>query len=111
MKAYYLVATAVVLLFSYTDVRAAHSISPAKAASAAAAATDNSAVAEANRVQTYTGTIALLNGSLYILRDERNDTWYHLDDQQQAMISGEESGVDREAGCGVNMICVKTSNR
>ena len=35
-------------------------------------------------VNTFTGKIVSQNGVRYILRDEANDTWYHLDDQQQA---------------------------
>ena len=32
----------------------------------------------------FTGKILSQNGAQFILRDEANDTWYHLDDQQQA---------------------------
>ena len=35
-------------------------------------------------VNTFTGKIVSQNGVRYILRDETNDVWYHLDDQQQA---------------------------
>jgi uncharacterized protein YdeI (BOF family) len=35
-------------------------------------------------VTTFTGKIVSQNGDRYILRDESNDVWYHLDDQQQA---------------------------
>ena len=35
-------------------------------------------------VNTFTGKIVSQNGVRYILRDEANDVWYHLDDQQQA---------------------------
>ena len=35
-------------------------------------------------VATFTGKIVSQNGVRYILRDEANDVWYHLDDQQQA---------------------------
>jgi NAD-dependent DNA ligase len=35
-------------------------------------------------INTFTGKIVSQNGVRYILRDEANDTWYHLDDQQQA---------------------------
>ena len=38
--------------------------------------------ADTTAATNYTGTIVLLNGSLYILRDDVNETWYHLDDQQ-----------------------------
>ena len=35
-------------------------------------------------VNTFTGKIVSQNGDRFILRDEANDVWYHLDDQQQA---------------------------
>ena len=98
MKAFYTLA-AVALLLSYAGTRMANSNStPVKAA----------ATAYANQAQTYTGTIALLNGSLYVLRDERNDTWYHLDDQQMpAKFLGKKVVVTGKLDAGVNMICVK----
>ncbi|HUJ30904.1 MAG TPA: DUF5818 domain-containing protein [Candidatus Acidoferrum sp.] len=34
--------------------------------------------------QSFTGTIVSLNGELFILRDDANNTWYHLDDQKKA---------------------------
>jgi uncharacterized protein YdeI (BOF family) len=37
-----------------------------------------------SNVNTFTGKIVSQNGDRYILRDEANDVWYHLDDQQQA---------------------------
>ena len=35
-------------------------------------------------VQTFNGTILSMNGALFILRDNERQTWFHLDDQQQA---------------------------
>jgi uncharacterized protein YdeI (BOF family) len=35
-------------------------------------------------VEGYSGVIMSLNGDRFILRDDSNDMWYHLDDQQQA---------------------------
>jgi hypothetical protein len=35
-------------------------------------------------VSTYTGKIMSQNGVRFILRDDSNDVWYHLDDQEQA---------------------------
>ena len=35
-------------------------------------------------VKTFTGKVLSQNGERFILRDETNDVWYHLDDQQQA---------------------------
>jgi hypothetical protein len=37
-----------------------------------------------DQVQTLTGTIVNMNGTRLILRDDDHDTWYHLDDQNQA---------------------------
>jgi uncharacterized protein YdeI (BOF family) len=37
-----------------------------------------------SNVNTFAGKIVSQNGDRYILRDEANDVWYHLDDQQQA---------------------------
>jgi len=111
MKIFSLVAVMAVLL-SYTGVRAAHLNPSVNAASSAVAANnaanDNSTAVDANRSQTYVGTIALLNGSLYILRDEHNDTWYHLDDQQMpAKYLGKKVAVTGNLDAGANMICVK----
>jgi uncharacterized protein YdeI (BOF family) len=35
-------------------------------------------------VGTFTGKIVSQNGDRYILRDDVNEVWYHLDDQAQA---------------------------
>lgn len=37
-----------------------------------------------NPDEHFAGVIVWLNGNRYILRDDVNDTWYHLDDQQTA---------------------------
>ena len=37
-----------------------------------------------SEVRTFSGKVVSQNGEHYILRDEANDVWYHLDDQQQA---------------------------
>ena len=34
--------------------------------------------------QIHTGTIVSMNGDRFILRDDENNTWYHLDNQQAA---------------------------
>jgi hypothetical protein len=34
--------------------------------------------------QIHTGIIVSMNGQRFILRDDDNDTWYHLDNQQAA---------------------------
>jgi hypothetical protein len=35
-------------------------------------------------ISTFKGKILSQNGERFILRDDVNETWYHLDDQQQA---------------------------
>ncbi|HTW25158.1 MAG TPA: DUF5818 domain-containing protein [Candidatus Baltobacteraceae bacterium] len=40
--------------------------------------------AASRAVEAYTGTIVSLNGQQYVLRDDDNDIWYNLDDQQNA---------------------------
>jgi uncharacterized protein YdeI (BOF family) len=35
-------------------------------------------------ISTFTGKIVSQNGDRYILRDDANEVWYHLDDQEQA---------------------------
>jgi uncharacterized protein YdeI (BOF family) len=35
-------------------------------------------------VATFAGKIVSQNGDRFILRDEANEVWYHLDDQQEA---------------------------
>jgi Protein of unknown function (DUF5818) len=49
-----------------------------------AAANAAPAPAASRAVEAYTGTIVSLNGQRYILRDDDNNIWYHLDDQQDA---------------------------
>lgn len=34
--------------------------------------------------QKFEGTIVSKNGALFVLRDDVNNVWYHLDDQQKA---------------------------
>jgi hypothetical protein len=34
--------------------------------------------------QSFSGVIQSLNGALFILRDDEDNTWYHLDDQNAA---------------------------
>ena len=51
-----------------------------------AAATDSSAAppAAAAQSQTFSGKIISMNGAYFVLRDDTNQTWYHLDDQAKA---------------------------
>jgi TonB family protein len=39
---------------------------------------------EQAKVQTFSGKIVSQNGVRFVLRDDDNNVWYHLDDQQQA---------------------------
>jgi uncharacterized protein YdeI (BOF family) len=34
--------------------------------------------------QKFLGTIVSMNGDLFVLRDDTNNVWYHLDDQDKA---------------------------
>ncbi|MGC1966783.1 MAG: DUF5818 domain-containing protein [Candidatus Acidiferrales bacterium] len=38
----------------------------------------------ADQPQKFVGTIVSMNGERFILRDDANDVWYHLDNQQEA---------------------------
>lgn len=38
----------------------------------------------ADQPQKFVGTIVSMNGERYVLRDDVNDVWYHLDNQQEA---------------------------
>jgi uncharacterized protein YdeI (BOF family) len=40
--------------------------------------------ANPDAAQTYEGIIVSMNGARFVLRDDNNDTWYHLDDQKTA---------------------------
>ncbi|MGC2332081.1 MAG: DUF5818 domain-containing protein [Candidatus Acidiferrales bacterium] len=42
------------------------------------------AAATSPAVEGYAGTIVLLNGQQFVLRDDDNDVWYNLDDQRDA---------------------------
>ena len=88
------------IVLSYSGVRAATSHAAAKSAAAVSE--------ETKPAETYTGTIVLLNGSLYILRDEQNDSWYHLDDQQKpAKLLVKKVVVTGKLNAGVNVINVR----
>jgi hypothetical protein len=58
--------------------------SAAPAALAAAVSNQQAAAPNAADSQNFAGKIVSQNGVRYILRDEQGNTWYHLDDQQQA---------------------------
>jgi uncharacterized protein YdeI (BOF family) len=38
----------------------------------------------ADQPQKFVGTIVSMNGERYVLRDDVNEVWYHLDNQQEA---------------------------
>jgi uncharacterized protein YdeI (BOF family) len=38
----------------------------------------------ADQPQKFVGTIVSMNGERFVLRDDANDVWYHLDNQQEA---------------------------
>jgi Protein of unknown function (DUF5818) len=70
-------------LLSITLSVAASSATAATNSAQQTASTDN-ATANTDQQQTYAGTIVSMNGTRFILRDDNNDTWYHLDNQQSA---------------------------
>jgi uncharacterized protein DUF5818 len=39
---------------------------------------------EEDQPQKFEGVIVSKNGEIFVLRDDVNNTWYHLDDQQEA---------------------------
>jgi Protein of unknown function (DUF5818) len=101
MKAIYAVVIVGVIL-SFTGIRAETLRS--SQANTIRVATAN----EAADTQNYNGTIMLLNGSLYILRDDQNQTWYHLDDQEMpAKFLGKKVNITGELEVGANMIHVR----
>jgi hypothetical protein len=58
--------------------------SAATAVRAAAVLNQQAATPNAASAQSFAGKIVSQNGVRYILRDDQENTWYHLDDQQQA---------------------------
>jgi hypothetical protein len=56
--------------------------SPAKPDSAATATIP--VAGDDNPTQRFEGVIVSKNGQIFVLRDDVNNTWYHLDDQQAA---------------------------
>jgi len=92
-----LALVALSILLSYSGVHAATS-------QPSATATVNN---DARPAENFTGTIVLLNGSLYILRDVQNDSWYRLDDQEMPKkFLGKKVVVTGKLDSGVNVISV-----
>jgi hypothetical protein len=57
----------------------------------------------------FTGKIVLLNGELFILRDDTNGVWYHLDDQTTARkFAGKNVNVKGKLDVSVDVIHVQT---
>jgi Protein of unknown function (DUF5818) len=71
------------LLFSISLVIADSGVKAATASAGQTAAAENEG-SNPDQLHTYAGVIVSMNGARYILRDDENDTWYHLDDQQAA---------------------------
>ncbi|HXN99092.1 MAG TPA: DUF5818 domain-containing protein [Candidatus Acidoferrales bacterium] len=44
----------------------------------------HSAAIEGNETEQFQGVIVSKNGEIFVLRDDVNNTWYHLDDQEAA---------------------------
>ena len=57
----------------------------------------------------FTGKIVSLNGSLFILRDDANQVWYHLDDQTMARkFAGKDVDVNGKLDTATNVIHVQS---
>jgi tartrate dehydratase beta subunit/fumarate hydratase class I family protein len=64
--------------------------------------------ASVTRAENFSGTIAMMNGSLYVLRDAQNDSTYRLDDQQlPAKFLGKKVVVTGKLNAAVNVISVQ----
>jgi Protein of unknown function (DUF5818) len=58
--------------------------------------------------QIRSGIIVSMNGELYILRDDENNTWYHLDDQKTAgSFLGKKVTVIGEVNAATDVIHVE----
>jgi uncharacterized protein YdeI (BOF family) len=83
MKHLLAVAAVVAFAFCATVPSASSRIRPATVpamSSAVASQPGNTA----DQPQKFVGTIVSMNGERYILRDDANEVWYHLDNQQEA---------------------------
>ena len=103
MKSFYAFAAGGLLL-SFAGVLLANS-SPIRAMAPSAT---NGALVNTVQEEHYTGKIVLLNGSLYILRDDESQTWYHLDDQlMPAKFLGKMVVITGQLEASSNMILVR----
>jgi hypothetical protein len=104
MKRFYALAAVAVLIASYAGIRAERS-HPIPKPVAVAAAIDE--LMSASPAQTYTGTI-VLHRSLYVLRDDRDDISYHLDDQEMpAKFLGRKVVVTGKRNAAADIIYVR----
>lgn len=99
------ILAAVALLFSATlsFASSAASVSIERSAS-----TDEQS-ATADHLQTFAGVVVSMNGARFILRDDDNNVWYHLDDQQTAgKLVGKRVEVTGQLDTMTDMIHIRT---
>ncbi len=66
------------------------------------------AAASSRVVEAYAGTIVSLNGERFILRDDDNEVWYHLDDQREASkYAGKKVLVEGQLDASTDVIHVE----
>jgi hypothetical protein len=81
--------------------------SGARAAALNAAQNEN----KDNQAETknFSGVIVSLNGALFVLRDDDNSTWYHLDDQKAAAkYQGKKVSITGTLDARSDMIHIRT---
>jgi hypothetical protein len=60
-------------------------------------------------LKVFNGRIVSLNGALFILRDDANQVWYHLDDQNAARkFAGKEVNVKGKLDVATDVIHVQS---
>ena len=87
-------AVSAILLFVFAAISSLGLSLTAPASAAAypqAKAQEQSSASDQADLKTFSGKIVSLNGAMFILRDDVNEVWYHLDDQAQA---GKFAGKD-----------------
>jgi hypothetical protein len=73
------------------------------------AAAPQQADSKAQAAQKFVGVIVSKNGAMFVLRDDVNNVWYHLDDQEKAgKFVGKKVGVTGILDGRVDEIRVKT---
>jgi hypothetical protein len=74
-----------------------------------ATATIQPVAGDDNPTQRFEGVIVSKNGQIFVLRDDVNNTWYHLDDQQAAAKHlGKKVSVTGTLDTRTDMIQVKS---